>query len=227
MQDGSTSAPEYRAEAHRLAAELRRVIEKLALVEAPEDQLARAADAAGVFAEQLDGLPARRWYEPHEGFAESANAGDTKGVAFGLFDHSPIQGLSNPLASPLRLEIQTDEAGESTALGRANFGAAYEGPPGCVHGGILASVFDEVLGFANALTGHPAMTGTLTVRYRRPTPLRQDLIFEAKCEKVEGRKVFTTGTCRVGEQVTAEAEAIFIMVNMEAIREQVRGRAND
>lgn len=214
-----------RAEAHRLAAELRRVIEKLALVEAPEEQLARAADAAAVFAEELDGLPARRWYEPHEGFAESANAGRTEGMAFGLFDHSPIQGLANPLASPLRLEVKTDAEGDATAWGTANFGAAYEGPPGCVHGGILASVFDEVLGFANALTGNPAMTGTLTIRYRRPTPLRQDLTFEAKCVRVEGRKIFTTGVCRAGGEVTAEAEAIFITVNMEAIREQVSGRA--
>ncbi|MCH8155620.1 MAG: OsmC family protein, partial [Proteobacteria bacterium] len=34
------------------------------------------------------------------------------------------------------------------------------------------------------------MTGTLTVRYLRPTPLHQKLIFHAELSRVEGRKIF-------------------------------------
>ena len=52
------------------------------------------------------------------------------------------------------------------------FDFAYEGPPTCVHGGVIAETFDEVLGAANMVAGNPGMTGTLTVRYRKPTPLR-------------------------------------------------------
>ena len=59
------------------------------------------------------------------------------------------------------------------------------------------------------------MTGTLTVRYRNPTPLHQELRFEGRLERVEGRKIFTTGTCRVGSTLTAEAEGIFISVDFE------------
>ncbi len=47
----------------------------------------------------------------------------------------------------------------------------YEGPPTCVHGGVIAELFDELLGISNILAGPGAMTGTLTIRYRRPTPL--------------------------------------------------------
>ncbi len=78
--------------------------------------------------------------------------------------------------------------------GRGTFGVAYEGPPGHVHGGFLAAAFDEVLGMAQSLTGNPGMTGTLTIRYRRPTPLLTELVFEAYVDRVEGRKIFTHGT---------------------------------
>lgn len=206
---------QQRAEAHRLSNELRRVIEKLVLVRAPADQLATAAEAARAFADQLDGLPARRWYEDHDGFAESANAGSP----VGMFDLSPIMGLSNPLASPLQLKIAEDSEGKLMAVGSAFFNAAYEGPPGCVHGGILASVFDEVLGFANGVTGNPAVTGTLTIKYRKPTPLYQPLHFEGRCVRVSGRKVFTEGACFHNGILTAEAEAIFVKVDMAHIAE--------
>lgn len=223
---------QQRAEAHRLSNELRRVIEKLVLVRAPADQLAGAADAARAFADQLDGLPARRWYESHEGFAESANAGGpgtggpNAGGSVGLFDLSPIMGLSNPLASPLQLDIAEDSEGKLTAVGSAFFNAAYEGPPGCVHGGILASVFDEVLGFANGVTGNPAVTGTLTVKYRKPTPLYQPLRFEGRCVRVSGRKVFTEGACYHDGVLTAEAEAIFVKIDMSQIAETMGARAH-
>jgi hypothetical protein len=53
------------------------------------------------------------------------------------------------------------------------FGSAYEGPPGCVHGGYVAAAFDEMLGFVQSLGGNPGMTARLTfpigVR-RRSTP---------------------------------------------------------
>ena len=102
--------------------------------------------------------------------------------------------------------------------GRAVFGAAYEGPPGCVHGGLVAAAFDEVLGFANSLSGHPGMTGTLTIRYRHPTPLQTELVFEARLDRVQGRKIFTSGELHAGDVRCAEAEGIFIKVEREKLR---------
>ena len=104
----------------------------------------------------------------YEGFAESANAGEP----FGFFDHSPMLGRANPLAPPIRLWLEGDQM-----VGTATFGAAYEGPPGCVHGGYVAAAFDEVLGSTQSLSGSPGMTGRLTVNYRSPTPLETELRF--------------------------------------------------
>ena len=192
-----------RKEAHRLATAMRRVIDRLVQVAAPENDLAAAADALERYADRLATYPVSRTYE---GFAETANAGDTHA----FFDHSPLIGMANPMAPPIRLAVIGDRV-----EGHVNFGVPYEGPPGHVHGGFLAAAFDEVLGMAQSLTGNPGMTGTLTIRYRKPTPLLKELVFDARVERVEGRKIITRGTVASDGVVTAEAEGIFIAVGHE------------
>jgi hypothetical protein len=91
--------------------------------------------------------------------------------------------------------------------GTVVFGAAYEGPPGHVHGGLVAAMFDELLGFAQLSAG---FTGTLTVRYRKPTPLHKTLTMKAWPDRVDGRKRIIKGTCHDGETLLSEAEGLFI-----------------
>src|SRR3990170_5122092 len=111
------------AEKRRLAAAMRVVIERLMTSDAPEGELRAAADALERYAERLAKHPrADRYF----GFAESANAGNV--LAF--FDQSPIIGRANPIAPPV---VMREEGGR--VVGTARFGSAYEGPPGCVHGG--------------------------------------------------------------------------------------------
>jgi acyl-coenzyme A thioesterase PaaI-like protein len=81
-----------------------------------------------------------------------------------------------------------------------------------VHGAIVAGAFDQVLALVNVLVGHPAMTGTLTIKYRRPTPLHEELRFVARTDRVEGRKVFASATLHAGETLVAESEGVFILV---------------
>jgi acyl-CoA thioesterase FadM len=57
------------------------------------------------------------------------------------------------------------------------------------------------------------MTGTLTVRYRKPTPLHTELRLAARVDRVEGRKIFASGGIHAGDLLTAEAEGIFISVD--------------
>ena len=192
------------AHKRRLASAMRLVIERLTQSDAPEDELRTAADGLERYAERLATHPRLRRYE---GYAETSNAGDVGA----FFDHSPLIGLANPLAPPITI-IAT---GKSSALGTVTFGSAYEGPPGCVHGGFVAAAFDEVLGFAQSLTGNPGFTGTLTIRYRKPTPLHTLLSFDVEVVSTEGRKIFTTGKAMAGEQLCAEAEAIFVSADRE------------
>ncbi|MHB8681658.1 MAG: PaaI family thioesterase [Acidimicrobiales bacterium] len=130
---------------------------------------------------------------------------DPAGHAQDFFPTSPVIGFANPVAPPVVVE-----AFEGELRGTAFFDYQYEGPPTCVHGGVIAMVFDELLGAANIVAGCPAMTGTLTIRYRKPTPLRTPLRLAARFVGREGRKITTTGAIYEGDTLLAEAEGLFI-----------------
>ena len=198
----------------RLASAMRLVIERLVASNAPEGELRQAAEQLERYAEHLQTHPRLRHFQ---GYAESANAGDV--AAF--FDQSPMIGLANPLAQPIRLA----KTGDRTAEGRVVFGSAYEGPPGCVHGGFVAAAFDEVLGFTQSLGGSPGFTGTLVVRYRVPTPLHAELRFECRIDRVEGRKTFASGRVCAGDALCAEAEAIFVSARQERFQQLLEERS--
>jgi acyl-coenzyme A thioesterase PaaI-like protein len=201
-------------EKRRLAAAMRLVIERLVASNAPEEELRSAAQQLERYAEHLRSHPR---LDHFQGYAESANAGDVGA----FFDQSPLIGLANPLAPPVRLA----KTGDRTAEGRVRFGSAYEGPPGCVHGGFVAAAFDEVLGFTQSLGGNPGFTGTLSVRYRVPTPLHTDLRFEGRIDRVEGRKTFASGRVFAGETLCAEAEGIFVAARPEKFQRLLEERA--
>lgn len=205
-----------REQFRRLATAARRMIEALTATDADAEQLSGAADQLTAVAELLEGHPNRRDYE---GFAELANAGEMvskdpqrlaqiASALYATFDQSPFIGLSNPLSPPVILKFD-----RGRVVGEVTFGSAYEGPPGCVHGGYVAAVFDEMLGSAQALAGAQGMTAYLHVDYRKPTPLHQHLALEAWPDRREGRKTWCRGTIHANGVLTAECEALFIAMD--------------
>ena len=78
-------------------------------------------------------------------------------------------GLRNAFAPPL--VIEHDARANGDVWSDFHLGAAYEGPPGLVHGGVAAMILDQILGEAAGAGGKPGMTGTLTLIYRQGTPL--------------------------------------------------------
>lgn len=126
-----------------------------------------------------------------------------------IFPYSPVVGPLHPLAPPVRLWRALGETG-GELHGEVTLGAAYNGPPDCVHGGVIAEVFDEMLGCMCVTKGLGGFTGTLTVVYRTPTPLNTPLTLRAWHDRTEGRKIFAKGTIHVGETLCAEAAGIFI-----------------
>ncbi len=118
-----------------------------------------------------------------------------------------VMGLRNPIAPPLA--IHSDGSGR--AWSDFHLGAAYEGPPGLVHGGVISLMLDQVLGHAVSTSGRPGMTGTLTIVYRQGTPLG-DLRCEAWVDRREGIKTWGKGRILNAEgEVTAEAGGVFIL----------------
>ncbi|WP_067852238.1 PaaI family thioesterase [Nocardia shimofusensis] len=114
-------------------------------------------------------------------------------------------GVRNPIAPPM--VVERDDTGLHWA--EITLGAAYEGPPGLVHGGVTALLLDQILGHAAAVDGKPSFTGTLTLRYRRPTPLGK-VRAEARVDRVEGVKTFVVGSLSTADGLTVEADGVFI-----------------
>jgi acyl-coenzyme A thioesterase PaaI-like protein len=143
------------------------------------------------------------------------------------FSTSLVFGEANPLAPPAQIWAVTGPGGEREVRGSVTFGAAYEGPPTCVHGGALAQLFDELLGAANVLIGRAAMTGTLTISYRRPTPLLVPLDLESRHVAAHGRRIIAEAAVRHAGAVTAEARGVFVEVRRDRLREVVAANLAD
>lgn len=118
---------------------------------------------------------------------------------------NPVIGLRNPIAPPLVIRHSAD-GGIHTDF---HLGAAYEGPPGHVHGGVSALILDHVLGEAASTAQNPRLTGTISMRYLRTTPLG-DLRAGARIVRTEGVKTFAVGHIADADGVTVEAEGVFI-----------------
>ncbi len=188
----------------RLAAAIRPIITMLvasSLEDADLEEATRAVEEVGA---RLAARAGPKRARQHPDVARHAQE---------IFPTSPIIGMANPVAPPVAVRIVDGaEGGYREIHGEAWFDWQYEGPPSCVHGGVIAETFDEMLGAACIVAGHPGMTGTLTVRYRKPTPLRSPLRIEARCTGREGRKVFAWAGFYRDDVLTAEAEGIFIEV---------------
>ena len=194
--------PAYSAEwdaRRRVAAAIRRLTEVLVSSTPPIPQLHAIADTLELTADNFAAQP--RIY----GRALFAGGG-THG-SMGQISHelNPVAGISNPLAPPLNVWFA-----DGVTHGRATLGWAYEGPPGSVHGGFVAALFDQFMGVAQAIGGQPGMTGTLSTRYHRRTPLNTELHFRGWVEKIEGRKTFVHAEIHAGEVLTASCDGVFV-----------------
>ena len=180
-----------------LANQVRRITSAMVGLPIADDAIDDAAAALKEVADALEGAaaPGRRLRAQP----------DPVGHPQEFFPTSPVIGFANPVAPPVVVEAVDGEL-----RGTATFDYQYEGPPTCVHGGVIAMVFDEMLGAANIMAGSPGMTGTLTIKYRKPTPLRTPIRLESRFIERDGRKIRTYGAMYNGDTLTAEAEGLFI-----------------
>ena len=156
-------------------------------------------------------LAAERLREVNDLLAARLRPGPA-GVAFNATGRSwnwgnAVVGARNAIAPPLVIE----HAGPGSAQATVHLGAAYEGPPGMVHGGVSALLLDHLMGeTASAGFTRVTMTGTLTLRYVAPLPLGE-VRLAAQITEDDGRKVVVTATIGSAEQVAVEASGLFIV----------------
>ena len=198
---GSQEASYWHAR-HRLAAATRALNEKLvstdinpelaeALTKKIEDLTAELSQA-----EQVDGL------------VDMAKRGERGTIDNVMGELVAMAGRSHPCSPDL---VWQEEPNRIT--GTVTFGQAFEGPPGHVHGGWVAGVLDHLMGMTHVRTGYPGMTGGLSVRYLKPTPLNQVIQVSAEAREIDDKRTEVKAAMRCGDTTTATAEAIFVRVD--------------
>jgi acyl-coenzyme A thioesterase PaaI-like protein len=121
------------------------------------------------------------------------------------FGDRPISGACSPWG--VDLDIRRDG---NRAVGEVTLRSAHEGAPGRSHGGVVAAIFDDLMGFVLQIEQVAAFTGELTVRYLHPAPLHVPLRFQAWLEERVGRKLFVHAEAWHDDQCLARAGATFI-----------------
>lgn len=178
-----------------LAQQTRELMDAVALTDVGEDDLTAANAALTAVNERLRSV-LRQTPQPFE----IAPDGTLRHLG------NAVTGGANPHALPLLIEVR-----DGGVRAEVVFRPLHEGPPGAVHGGISAMILDHLLGQAVAAAGSAGMTGTLTVRYRRPVPYGTPLVATAEYTRTEGRKTWAEGRISLldGESLV-EATGLFI-----------------
>lgn len=186
-----------------LGSALRELVDAAVRTEVPQAEL---ADVAAVVRDLAGRLRADT-----RGLHDIASVDDPE---IGERWYSPVYGPGNPVAPPMEAASTPD----GRATGRVTLGKPHEGPPGLVHGGVVATLLDHVLARAVRAAGRGGLTATLTVTYRRPVQLGVPLLATAETGATDGRR--TTATARLVAEddpgtTLAEAEGLFVALRRE------------
>jgi acyl-coenzyme A thioesterase PaaI-like protein len=133
-----------------------------------------------------------------------------------LFADSFVSGATNPMGLAAQLWRESDVACMQVTLGKA-----FEGAPGRAHGGVVAALLDEVMGFMNVIHGAIAFTAYLNITYHAATPLGEPIIARAWLDRREDRKHFVGATLHADERLVASSEALFIAIDRATFLEHL------
>jgi acyl-coenzyme A thioesterase PaaI-like protein len=187
-------------EKRRAAASLRTLLDRFIESDA-------SAETFGAIRARADAMLAELAKEPSSKSGELFKTGAFFERHLEMKDRSVMVGLSNPVAPVIRVTQEDDKV-----VGRLSLDSRYSGAPGFCHGGIVATILDEILGHAAIVRGYGVVTQSLTVRYLRPTLLERETHCEAYIREVKGDRVTCVGDLFVDGTRTASAQGVFVDV---------------
>ncbi|MDA9798636.1 PaaI family thioesterase [Luminiphilus sp.] len=197
----STADPYWRAR-QQLALAARQLNESLISADIPPEQALELSNELSRLAASLSDLP------QVSGLMDMLGRRPQDGIDTIMGEFVAIAGRSHPCSPDLTWHAEPHQI-----RGIVTFSQAFEGPPGHVHGGWVAGILDHLMGMTHVHMGQPGMTSGLTVRYLKPTPLRQIIAISAVAEELDERRTQVNAEMRCGETITATATAIFVRVD--------------
>lgn len=129
-------------------------------------------------------------------------------------------GPANPRG--MQLQFERDEQ-RQRVTGRFRLGAEFQGGQGMIHGGIVATVLDEVMSKVNGLLDELAVTAELKIDYLKPIRVGQELVVEGFLVKREGRQLYHEGEIRDAQgALLARAKGRFVVIDREQFAAKLR-----
>jgi acyl-coenzyme A thioesterase PaaI-like protein len=123
--------------------------------------------------------------------------------------HCFVCGIENRFG----LQMRFYEYGEGKVYADYAVPEQYQGYPGHVHGGILATMLDELMGRA-LMSGDPnhfSVTAKIAVRFRKPVPIDQPIKLMGMVLQRRGRISLSRAEIRLPDgSVAVEAEATLV-----------------
>lgn len=128
-------------------------------------------------------------------------------------------GCGKANSAGMHLAFSRDEARRKVS-GAFRLSERYQGAPGIAHGGIVALVLDEALSKVSKFCGVAAVTAELNVEYLRPVRIGEEILVEARNERVEGKHLYHLGEIRDSMgRLLARAKGRFVVVNAQRFLE--------
>jgi uncharacterized protein (TIGR00369 family) len=122
-------------------------------------------------------------------------------------------GCGGANARGMLLTFEQDDAAQRIR-GSFRLGAEYQGGPEFIHGGIIATVLDEVMGKVCRFRGVRAVTAELSIEYLKPVLVDADLAVEGYEVEMKGRNLFLVGEIRdVSGNVLARGKGRFVIIS--------------
>ena len=88
---------------------------------------------------------------------------------------------------------------------------------GMAHGGVVALMLDEAVGWAAWHAGHPGVTGRLQVSYRRPLRLGERVRIVGRVENIRRSLVYVTAWVENAEDHSRVADATATLMEVKAV----------
>ena len=137
-----------------------------------------------------------------------------------LFAHGAVHncfGCGQTNKSGLRLKFFVGE--DQRILCRVRIPRRFQGPPGYVHGGVIATLLDEAMSKSNRQFGVLAMTRQMEVEYLKPVPLSTPIEISARHVSASGRKHHCEAEIAAADgTVLARGKALFIAIPVDYLQ---------
>ena len=129
-------------------------------------------------------------------------------------DTSFVSGVENPKGMKMVPIIK-----DRKIYAKYIFEKSFEGGPGLVHGGILSTVLDDMMGYATFTQNLFCVTANLNVNFRAPSPVDKEFELYAWVKEVDGNKVYAESVIQSEYAIHVEADGLFINIGQDGARQ--------